>query len=497
MALPVDIYTRASRAGDGSATHEDQERQARDFARSHGLTVGRVLTDKTKSSSATLARPVLQEALRRVKAGESGGIVVAYLSRASRNTGQGLELLDTIARAGGAVYAPNLPDYTTADGRMLTTIQLAIDTGYRDRKGEELERRKRESIENGIPVHTRPAVGYRKRSDKRLEPHPRTAPVVREIFERRAQGAGPTELGQVLEAHGVKTSQGSKIWSKQAIDGLLSNETYMGVLSYGLDRRYVNSSGVEQPIVDAATWHAAQHPNGRRLAPARSKDSAWLLTGILRCQACRYCMQGTPTSRGKRIYRCNRRHAGGVCPSPARVDAALVEDAAVAAFWALTADLEVQGTEDVGGELAGLQHAVERAERLVAQLEDPQAQEALGDRYLAVFRERREQRDRAAEELGRARAAASTPHVPSTETLRGAWDRMSAQDRRELLGLRFHCLALSRDRSLVVYPAGSEIDFPRRGFKRVPRLEPFPAPPDGARVLALAEPGEKARDGGV
>ena len=55
MVLAVDIYTRASRAGDESATHEDQERQARDFARSHGLTVGRVLTDKAKSSSATLA----------------------------------------------------------------------------------------------------------------------------------------------------------------------------------------------------------------------------------------------------------------------------------------------------------------------------------------------------------------------------------------------------------------------------------------------------------
>ena len=59
---PVDIYTRASPAGEGSSTHEDQERQARDFARGNGLPIGQVLRGESKSSSATLDRPVLQEA---------------------------------------------------------------------------------------------------------------------------------------------------------------------------------------------------------------------------------------------------------------------------------------------------------------------------------------------------------------------------------------------------------------------------------------------------
>jgi site-specific DNA recombinase len=484
--LPVDIYTRSSRAGEGSTSLEQQEQEARAFARTHGLTIGRVLHDRTKSSSATLRRPVLEEARRRVRAGESGGIVVAYLSRASRDTRQGLELLETITRDGGAVYAPNLPDYTTADGRMLTTIQFAIDTGYRDRKSEELENRKRESIANGIPVHTRPAVGLRKRPDKRLEPHPRTAPIVREVFERRTRGEGPAALGRLLESHGVKTSQGSRTWSKAAVYNLIENPVYMGVLRYGRDNRYVNPEGVEEPIVDAATWHAAQHPNGRHLAPAKSEQSAWLLTGILRCRACRYCMQGTTTSRDKRIYRCTRTHAAGRCPDPARIDADAIEAAAIGAFWQLTDDIEVQGTKDTGGELSGLENALERAERLLAQLDDADAQDALGERYLAVFRQRREERDRAAEAVGRARAEAGKATLPDVETLRGAWDRMTVQDRRELLGLRFHCLALGRDRSLVVYPDGADVgDLPTRGYRKAPALAPFPATPRGARVLAL------------
>jgi len=314
---PVDIYTRASRAGEGSTTHEQQEAEARAFAASQGLRVGKVLRDLTKSTSATLDRPVLQEALRRVRSGKSGGVVVAYLSRSSRDTRQGLELLETITNAGGAVYAPNLPDYTTADGLMLTTIQFAIDTGYRDRKGEELEKRKRESIEAGIPVNTRPAVGLRKRRDKRLERHPRTGPIVRDAFERRARGEGPAALGAFLESKGVKTSQGSRTWSKQAVYGLIENPIYKGLLRYGKDDRYTNPDGVVGgPLVDPATWEAAQHPNGRSLHAARSDESSWLVAGVLRCNACRYSMQGTTTSRGKRIYRCNRRHAGGRLPRP-------------------------------------------------------------------------------------------------------------------------------------------------------------------------------------
>src|SRR5262245_56273764 len=130
MALPVDIYVRVSRvAGREHLTSpEYQEREARAFARSRGLKIGRVLTDIDRSGG-TMERPALKEARQRVKDRRSGGIVAAYLSRASRDTRQGLDLLDEITRAGGAVYAPNLPDYTTADGRMLTTIQLAIDTG--------------------------------------------------------------------------------------------------------------------------------------------------------------------------------------------------------------------------------------------------------------------------------------------------------------------------------------------------------------------------------
>lgn len=488
---PVDIYVRVSRKGkrEHFISPEDQEASARAYTGTLGLKVGKVIQDIDQSGGKA-DRPGLIEAVERVERGVSGGVVVAYFDRFSRDVLQGMEILRRIEDLGGKLYAPNMPsDTRSAEGEFQVGLWLLIAQRERRIRGEGFERAKQNAIANGIPVNTRPAVGLRQRADKRYEHHPRTGPIVREVFERRARGEGPAALGAFLESHGVKTSQGSRTWSKQAITGkrgMIGNPIYMGVLRYGKDDRYTNTDAVVGgPLVDPATWHAAQHPNGHQLAPAKSDESSWLLTGILRCSACRYCMQGTTTSRGKRIYRCNGRHAGGVCPDRPRVDADTVEQAAIAAFWKLTADVEATGTKDTSGELSGLEAALERAERLLTQLQAPDAQDALGDDYLGVFRQRREERDRAAEALGRARADASRDGIPSADTLRAAWERMGVQDRRELLGLRFHALALGGDRSLVVWPAGSGIDLPRRGFKRAPVLEPFPAPPRSARVLAL------------
>jgi site-specific DNA recombinase len=201
---PVDVYVRVSRVGtrEHLTSPEEQERDARRFAESRGLTIGEVFTDLNESGG-TLERPGFAKVLRRIERGESAGVVVAYLSRASRDTVQGLELLSRISSLGAELYAPNLPDYTTPDGRMLATIQFAIDTGYLDRKAAEFEQAKRGAIEAGIPIAHQAPIGYRKRADRRLEPDPVTAPIVRRVFEERAKGAGPTALARMLDESGI------------------------------------------------------------------------------------------------------------------------------------------------------------------------------------------------------------------------------------------------------------------------------------------------------
>src|SRR5437868_4167138 len=109
QAKPIDVYIRVSRVGKRDRrklrSPADQRRDAEAFAKSRGLKLSGVIHEDIDVSAGDLDRPGLQEALKRVRAGESGGIVAAYLSRASRDTRSGLELLEDITKAGGAVFA--------------------------------------------------------------------------------------------------------------------------------------------------------------------------------------------------------------------------------------------------------------------------------------------------------------------------------------------------------------------------------------------------------
>ena len=140
------------------------------------------------------------------------------------------------------------------------------------------------------------------------------APIIREVFERRAQGAGPRELGRFLEASHVATSRGSRTWSPSAIHALLSNRVYLGELSYGRDQRYVNPAAHE-PIVDLALWIAAQNATARRVI--KGDRRAYLLSGLIRCATCGYGLQGTKSGRnGTPIYRCTASTRSAVSARP-------------------------------------------------------------------------------------------------------------------------------------------------------------------------------------
>lgn len=483
--LPIDIYVRVSRVGgrgDRLISPDEQERRARQLADERGLTIGKILPPDLDESGGKLDRPGLNEGLRRVEAGESGGLIVAWLDRLSRDSEHALGLVRRISEAGGAIFAPDAPsDWTTPEGELQTGIIFAFAQYVRSRARAGFERSKEQAIMRGIPVATRPAVGYRQREDRRLEPNPRTAPFVRQVFERRAAGAGPRELGLFLEANGVPTSLGSPTWSPAAIYSMLRNRVYLGELSYGKPARYVNPTAHE-PIVDLALWMAAQNPRQQRIVPDTPRRS--LLTGLVRCAACGYGMQATTSGRNKTpIYRCTRVHAfGGVCPAPARVMADRTDATAVEAFWTLVSDVKAHATAPPAPALDGLQDAQDAAQRALEQYMAPEVQEAIGDPALWAqgLRERREARDRAAEDLGHARALTSSSSEEvkvDVATLREVWDTATTDERRELLAARFDCFAVYRDpQELVAYPTGTAPDgLPRKGNRRPPVPRPFPA----------------------
>lgn len=91
-------------------------------------------------------------------------------------------------------------------------------------------------------------AGYRKREDGRLEPDPRTAPIVAEAFRRRANREPLSAAGRFLEGQGVRTGADNLVWIYSTVKRMIARRVYLGEVHAG---PWVNPAAHE-PLVDAA-----------------------------------------------------------------------------------------------------------------------------------------------------------------------------------------------------------------------------------------------------
>ena len=460
LDVVVGLYVRVSRKGDREDERfhspREQAEKAEALARAKGYTPGPVFQDIDVSGATPPdERPAMGALLDAIERGELGGIAAFSLDRLSREPSHGDALVKRVTRAGGVILTPDIPDaIDSPTGEFTFGMLLQVAKLYRSQAGARFASAKARATLAGIPVGPVP-VGYRQRPDRRLELDPDTAPTVREVYERRAAGEGWTSLADLLgEATG-------RVWTRQGAASVVANPLYRtGRLEYG----GVVSEWDAGTIVDAPLWHASQRASSRR--PSRS-GGKWLLTGLLRCEGCGNIMTPWTGARRRRQdprrgrngwvavknparrYRCTTR----ACSAPASVDAPRIER-----FVALQSFLvgDELVTRSEAPDLRDLEEALATAERRLAQVEAPEAQDACGDRYLTVVGERRRERDEAAAALGEARSEADAPALDFR--LRDVWEGMSPSDRREALSLFWKAIRVARKTA-----AGQHVTLVARG----------------------------------
>jgi DNA invertase Pin-like site-specific DNA recombinase len=255
MALWVG-YRRVShvgaRAGDRFHSPEEQADVIRAWVKRRGDRVD-LPAPELDESGGNANRPILAAAVERVERGEVCGIVVAYLSRASRSVRHLLELWDRIEAAGGQVVAVSESiDTSTPAGRLNRTMLAAIAEHELDLHQERFENLRRTATERGIWQRRQTPRGYcRDEATRRLIADER-ADEVRAAFQARASGESPVRIAERL---GMTPS---------GVRQLLANRVYLGELRVG---EHVNPTAHE-PLVDLDTWRAVQQRTVAR--PPRS-----------------------------------------------------------------------------------------------------------------------------------------------------------------------------------------------------------------------------------
>ena len=290
-----------------------------------------------------------EEAIARIERGDSDGMIVWKADRFGRDLIDGLIQIRRISDMSGvfvSVY-DNL-DTSTSTGRMVLRIMLSIAENRLEEISEQWRTAKARAVARGIhPTATAP-FGYRHSKKKAnggntgpLVPDPDTAPLVRDLFRRRAAGAGPSELSDWLYAQGAKTAFGRERFSHRAIKDILRNDVYVGVASAG---PHIRNEQAHEALVDRGTFKAVQW-RGVQFRPRSEAPSP--IRPLLRCAGCRYAMRAERRLQkaGDVWYftcRCRTGKTAWTCEHPAAVkDDGVLERWIVERFLAAIPRLQI------------------------------------------------------------------------------------------------------------------------------------------------------------
>ena len=308
------IYARYSSHNQTEQSIEGQLHDAYRFAENNGITIVNEYIDRAMTGTKD-DRPAFQKMMRDAEKKQFMIVLVWKLDRFARNRYDSATYRALLRRSGVKVVSvmENISD--TPEGIIMEGLLESMAEYYSASLSENIKRGINEMVRKGWFKGGPVAYGYIHR-DHHLVPNPETVPIVKEIFERYADGEGPGYIANDLNNRGIRNSNGMP-FSITGIGRIITNRTYIG--EYYCKDTLVE--GCAEPIIDRELFdRAAEHRERRRRAPAanRTPNVRYMLTGKLRCGECGSNMTGhngtSKTGVLHYYYKCNiASHGGGRC----------------------------------------------------------------------------------------------------------------------------------------------------------------------------------------
>jgi recombinase/recombinase-like zinc beta ribbon protein/resolvase-like protein len=332
-----DTIIRVSRMGDrpesadSTMTVDDQRARATEEIDRVGGRVGREHMALDVSGHTAIDSPAFRAALGRVRAGEADGIAFGYGDRLGRNWWNAGRFFTELERAGGELLIPgSRDDYRTEDGRTRMGIDAVMDERlwwrYKTRGESTADRVIFErGVANVVPYGYqrnggRDGRGEKIRPDldgKALVPDPKTAPIVRKVFEERVAGSSWTSIAAPLNATGVPAPRGD-VWTVSTLRSIVRNEAYVGVVRY----RERRNESAHEALVTRGVFRTAQ---AARSVQRNGTYAAGVAGGLVRCSSCGGNMV-VAGSKKYLTYGCRRQDRGGRCPHPVHITKRIVDE---------------------------------------------------------------------------------------------------------------------------------------------------------------------------
>lgn len=331
MALRLDGYIRVSRVGGREGEGYISPDVQRDAITAYASELGGEIVawhDDQDFSGGNIERPGFQAAIERLRAGESDGVVVMRIDRFARSVADGASVVrEIIARNQVFASCHERIDPRTPEGKYMLNSFLANAELFLDQAKANWWTAKSRAIARGAHIGPAP-IGYEKipKGEPRpgcLRPHPIYGPAMTELFIRASTlQYGDSALARWMTDRAPRA--GGAPWNPSEVRRWLSNRLYLGEVRYG----ELFNAEAHEPLTTEQFWERCQREPGEQ----RRAGSPFLLSGLIRCAACRYAMGGQANGGAKgetAVYRCPRSTRG--CPGPSVIVARRVEELVVEA----------------------------------------------------------------------------------------------------------------------------------------------------------------------
>jgi site-specific DNA recombinase len=275
-------------------------------------------------------RPEGSRLLQDAEAGRFGSVVIYRLDRLGRDLRVTMDAHDALQIHGVALRSSTEQlDTSSPNGRMIFQIMGSFSELEKSTITERTVAGRRRVAREGRYTGGAIPLGYDVDEHKRFIPSARIVPtigmteaeLVRDIFQRIADGATLTNVAAHLTALGVscharyggsagKIVEATGRWSFSSLGKLLHNPAYKGE---GIFRWKGGEVIRPMPVlVDRELWQRAQDAmtRNRSLSRKNAKRDYWL-RGLIHCGTCGAAYIGT-TSNGTRKYRCSAHRTNGV-----------------------------------------------------------------------------------------------------------------------------------------------------------------------------------------
>jgi len=319
------LYTRVSTGeqAENGTSLAGQLEVCRQKAISLGAVIADAYEDAGVSGALYRSRPGLQLALGALERGNANLLIIANLSRYSRDREHQSTIKKRVEAAGGRLVFCDMDFADTPEGDLAFGI-LGNFADYerkviKDRTTKGRRRRAQQGIQ---PGRNHSPFGYYVPTSKDVlsGTHPpealgkylvieNQAKLVREMFRRVADGDSVRSVARWLTHAGVPTPRGAVFWNCGTLHRLLEHPVYKGQATYGrFERRHDESRAqrglktgyklVERPpeqwisieapaLVDEATWDACQQKMKSNQGTLSGRtDRKHILSGLMRCPDC-------------------------------------------------------------------------------------------------------------------------------------------------------------------------------------------------------------------